>query len=65
MRKSFANIIVTIYTLGAIGAIILLMGGLDSIGITVTNNPSAFWLTTGMLFTFSWIVMIMLKFRAK
>jgi len=65
MRKSFANIIVAIYTLGAIGAITLLMGGLNSVGITVDNNPSAFWLTTGMLFTFSWIVVIMLKFRAK
>ncbi len=65
MRKSFANIVATIYTLGAIGAITLLMGGLNSVGITVDNNPGAFWLTTAMLFAFSWIVVIMLKFRAK
>lgn len=56
---------VLIYTLGAIGAITLLMGGLDSIGITVTNNPGAFWITTGMLFIFSYLVVIMLKFKAK
>lgn len=56
---------VLIYTLGAIGAITLLMGGLDSIGITVTNNPSAFWITTAMLFIFSYLVVIMLKFKAK
>ena len=65
MRKSFANIVATIYTLGAIGAITLLMGGLNSAGITVDNNPDAFWLTTAMLFTYSFIVVIVLKFKAK